>query len=191
MKVFENSSINLFRWIYIFIMHIQGLGFKVWQIHRFTHWVGGKLCTIVVEFFTREFLQISTSFSINLFKWILYSTFGFQLSTSLVLFDSFLQVFTSPYINLFTCNFQHWCYLRTLHWFPSVVIVKWELLQALALTIDPKSITSSSSSTNFIFMKCNCFQPLCWVLLRASIVNCILYLLITFEFWFYYIFFSI
>jgi len=80
---------------YIFTMHIQGLGFKVWKIHRFIHWVGGKLCTIVVEFFIREFLQVSISFSINLFKWILYSTFGFQLSTSLVLFDNFLQVFTS------------------------------------------------------------------------------------------------
>jgi hypothetical protein len=64
---------------YIFTMHIWGLGFKVRQIHRFTHWMGGKLCTIVVELFTWEFLQVSTSFCINSFKWILYSrAFNFQ-----------------------------------------------------------------------------------------------------------------
>jgi len=91
---------------YIFTMHIQGLGFKVWQIHRLTHWVRGKFCTIVVKLFTRDFLQVFTSFYINLFKWILYSTPCFQLSTSFVLLDSFLQVPTSSCINSLTCDFH-------------------------------------------------------------------------------------
>jgi hypothetical protein len=62
-----------------------------------------------------------------------------------------------------------------------IVVVMWKLLQVLALTIDWKAIASLASSTSFILMKCKCFQPLSWVLLRALTVNCILYLLITFK----------
>jgi hypothetical protein len=79
LKVYASPYINLFRWFYIFNMHLQGLRFKIWQIHRFIHWVGGKLWTIVIELFTWEFLQVSTSSCINSFKWILYfRAFNFQ-----------------------------------------------------------------------------------------------------------------
>jgi len=94
-----------------------------------------------------------------------------------------LKVFTSSY--KFLHQFVHLWLLTSVLFdnlaLTSILVAVWKLLQVLALTIDWKAIASSASSTSFILMKCKCFQPLSWVLLRALTVNCILYLLITFK----------
>jgi hypothetical protein len=57
--------------IWIFIVHIRGLGYNKFDASLIAK-SGGKLCTIIVKLFTWKFLQVPTSSYINLFRWILY-----------------------------------------------------------------------------------------------------------------------
>jgi hypothetical protein len=94
LQVPTSSCINLFRWILYF--HCSYLGFKgrkIWCLAHCKEW-GEALHHHCWAFH----LRVSTSFCINSFKWILYCTSSFQLSTSLALLKSsnkFLQVPTS------------------------------------------------------------------------------------------------
>jgi len=62
-------------WIWIFIMHIRGLGSKGWWIHHLIHCEEWGVCFVSSfgKFFTWEFPQVLASSYINLSKWILYS----------------------------------------------------------------------------------------------------------------------
>jgi hypothetical protein len=96
LKVSTSSCVNLFKWILYFIVYIWGLGFRKQHIKRCAHYEewGGKLCTIVVEFFTWEILQVLASFYKFLYQLIqMDSIFYLWLLTfeSLVLLESFFK----------------------------------------------------------------------------------------------------
>jgi len=174
-KFLQVLAINLFKWILYFHYSYPGLRDDKYGILLIAK-SEGKLCIVIVEFFTWEFLQVCASTRSGGF-YILPLDLDFQHHWHCS------RVLTSSY--KFLHQFVH-LWLLTSVLFDNlaltfIVVVMWKLLQVLALTIDWKAIASLASSTSFILMKCKCFQPLSWVLLRALIVNCILYLLITFK----------